>query len=540
MKNIIKTIRNITLNKKGAVSRNAITGLSVALFSAFVIYGVYTSYNNSPAYNPARRALFTGEGNLSVNSFNSDTVSLQTSDGIPANMRTDYGEFGKTSGTGSVQNQIRENEAEFENARAYLEAQKAGTGSARSGAVAVSSSEGGQETNPMLTPQNGHRNSYETAGAGTAGSTAGYIAGVISGSGEKDKDGKSKPEMAADKKGATVINKLAVSNGSSFGGASGGARTSGGGFASAGSSMGGGSSRGSQDSSAQALPTANVAGTANSSVFKAGRGGTMGGFSIAQGSRGAESGGTRGGGDSTKGELNKAYFYSGRAKQSLYSAGGKNMVSAASDAAAAFDGSKGNEGGARIAGDNVVGSDPRNLAGYKHLGGDLKKITDDTTDDKDEQNTLADAGTIHMLMAIPIALAAMVCICGLKKAAVAGGPYAWLYYIAIAVIAFAALYAIWGADYDGNGHDIIKDMDNLFAVNKRLGNHQDFQTDSWASWIPWVILPVLTGGIIAAAIWGQKLNFEGSGVGKKVMSMAEAKMTNEMVKQTTEELTKYK
>lgn len=525
----------MTLNKKGAVSRNTTIGLSVALFSAFVVYGVYTSYNNSPAYNPARRALFTGEGqNFGSNSFDSGTVSLQTSDGIPEDMRADYGEFGKTSGTGSVQNQIRENEAEFENARAYLEAQKAGTGSAQSGAVAVSSSEGGQETNPMLTPQSGLRNSYETAGAGTSDSTAGYIAGVISGSGEKDKDGKSKPEMAADKKGATVINKLAVSNGSSFGGAKGGS-SSGGAAASAGSSMGGGSSRSGQDNSARSLPSANISGTADGSVFKAGRGGTMGGFSVAQGSSGVESGGTRGGGDSTKGELNKAHFYSGRAKQSLYSAGGKNMASAASDAAAAFDGSKGNEGGARIAGDNVVGSDPRNLASYKQLRGNFKKIEDNTEDDTDEQNTLADAGTIHMLKAIPIALAAMVCICGLKKAAVTGGPYAWLYYIAIAVIAFAALYAIWGADYDGNGHDILKDMSDLWAVNDRLGNHK--QIESWSLWIPYVILPVLTGGIIAAAIWGQKLNFEGSGVGKKVMSMAEGKMTNEIVKQTTEEIT---
>lgn len=539
-------MKNIILNNKGAVSPNTFRGLSIAVFAVVILGSVYLAYNNSPAYNPERRALFTAEDqNLSVNSFDTDGIALQTSDVLPEGTPMGYGQSGKDYAGNSVQGRIRQNEAEFENARAYLEAQKAGANAAQSGAVsgkgATNSAANGKATNPMLTPQGGAINSFDKSVNG-ADDTAAYVASAIGGANggqdgqEGGKAAKAKPQNAADKASRTVINKLASSGGSSAASA-GGSAGAGGGFG--GGAVASGNSRGGQDSSAQALPSANVAGTANGSAFKAGRGGTMGGYNVVRGG-GAEVEGKRGGEGSTKGDLNRAHFYSNRAKQSLYSAGGKNMASAASDAGAAFDGSRGDEGGARIEGDNVASPDPRSLGSHKQLRGAFRGITDSTQSDSSLQEELIDSGTIHLMGAVPIALAAMICICGLKKAALSGGPYAWLYYVAIAAVAFAALYALWGADYDGNGHSILTDMSDLYAVNKRLGNSKWIQVDSYSFWLPWVILPTLTAGIFAAAIWGQKINFEGSGIGKRVMNIAEGKMTTEMGNQVLSEVNKNK
>ena len=131
MKNIIKIIKSITLNKRGSATQNVLKGLGIAVFASVTLYGVYTAYNNSPAYNPERRALFVADNqNLSANSFGEDNFTLKTLDGVPEGMRSEYGEFGKVSKDGSLKNTINRNEEDFANARAYLDAQKAGSAGA--------------------------------------------------------------------------------------------------------------------------------------------------------------------------------------------------------------------------------------------------------------------------------------------------------------------------------------------------------------------------------------------------------------------------
>lgn len=506
MKNIIKIMKNITLNKRGSAKSNVIQGLSVAVFATVIIYGVYTSYNNSPAYNPARRAAFLADNqNLSINAFDSESIALQTADGISDDMRNEFGQINgfKNSavrGGTSVKSRISKGEAEFESARAYMDAQKAAAANgAQAGVVDGTDYVLNGETNPMLTAQGGVRNSYNGKGAAVKGYNAG---GAQTGQDVKDleKVKNGKMHKSAGQRTPTVVNKLVSSSGSSS--VASGAKSSGSGFSGSnfGDSVNYGGTKAGRDSSEQPLSSINLANAKDASAFKAGRGGTMGGHNVGY-NVGNESGGEKGRGSDSKSDLNVAFAHSKRGAASVYKSGEKGTV----EAAAAFDGSETSSGG-EIGGDQVVNpSGDRDLGHGLHSGlnGFFSTFDDQTVSKTAQQENLIYAGTTHFMSALWTTLAAIYLICMMRRLAQGTGPYAWAWWIAIAAVAAASIYSIMGGvDYDGNGHNIWRDMGDLSKVN------EDLNSDNGKSWGGWLrpILCVFTGFIGLAIAFGDKVS----------------------------------
>ena len=536
MKNIVKVIKDITLNKKGAIKRNTMQGLSVAVFALVIGYGVYTAYNNSPAYNPARRAIFNGEGrNLSANSIDTDSVALKTSDAIPMDMRNEYGEFGKNSGKGgsSVRSRISKNEEEFEKARAYMEAQKsgvAGTQGSEAAVVANGVAQGAdfEQEAPALAEQDRVRSSFNNSGRNAG---AAYMVGEQGSANTNDSKYTNK-----NKQNPTVVNKLAASGstGSSFGGSSGSSGAS--------SGMGGGESYGAsnryKDGSSKALPETNVASAKNGNSFTLGRGGEMGGNNVADAGGNAAGGGTRDGDSNTKGDINIAYAHSQHAAKAVITPGGK--VTAMAEAAAAFDGSDDRGGsGSEINGTQIVDPGARGLnfndkGGYGGFRGGLEtELTDG-----EKQELLESAGLIHFLHSIGITIAAVWLLMYLSRAAQAAeGVGKIALYAAIAAIAAFALYMLWLVDYDGNGHTIWEDMEDLYRVNEKL------DASNWRSWGGWLrpLLGIFSGAIIAAAIWGNSMAdwfgmSEDNWLSRRISNWAEGKMADAAVNEATKDV----
>ena len=503
MKNIIKFFKTI-LNNRGEISNNVMTGLSVGVFAAVVGYSVYNAYNNSPAYNPANRAIYTGEGlNLGADSFDGNRLDLQTPETLPGVVYSGrQGDFNKANTT---KNDIAKEQASFDAARAYLDSQRSGVNQA-DGAYGprgeTDAYSNGDVYNPFGTTYETGVSGLVEPGSRSGGSgyteqqfQAAQQAAAAAAGGAKGKGDKTGTPAARQ---ATQVAKLAASSGgSSFGsGAKGGSSLSGG---NSGASSGGVSSSG-KDNNTRALPQTAAGQTAGSTgAFKAGRSGGLGGFNVAAGKNGgtgAEQGGAKGGsrGGNAKAELNMAYNFSSKAVATLQSEGEKGLAQSAQEAANAFDGGATGDD----SGPNIDGKIPRNMSSNK-LGGlmgrgnlGLDTVQADFEDHGTKKNRLTNCVKSHLTWALVATLIACIAIGFILQ------TKAWYTYVIAALVAIAALYSIWFMDYDGDGLSIAETLSELMALRAEDGQSNN-------AWLSYAAMGLMSGAVLSSFIWGPKV-----------------------------------
>ncbi len=479
MKNIINIIKNNISNNRGSVSGNIVKGLSVGVFAAIIGYSVYTSYSNSPAYNPARRGIYTGEGqNLSANSLEGFMLTFDDSNHLPDGTVNGSGVVHNGSGfvsANSVRKQFSKEEADFEAAREYMASQK--EAKARQAAQAKQAA-----NNSALDSKDIVRNSCNRTGAFSEDETA-----EGQSSKKSDKATKTKAKKGTTQKEQTQLNRLASSGGSSVGSSSGGGSKSGG----SSSSSSGNLYASASDTGSRALPQNNIANAqAKADTFKTGRGGAMGGMNVAAGgSSGSDNGGKRGGGDA-KAQLMGANMYSTRAGKTLQTPGAKNLAQAKQEADNAFDGG-GTIGGATINGENVVDPDSMDLAGYdRGLSSAIQDVEDEWETDAEKKKRLLNNILLHMAFAALATAVAVVAIINILR------TKAWYTYAAAAAITAATLYAILAMDYDGDGWGIMRTLDEYDTL--RHADHQD----SVQGWFYMGMITIFGGALTYAWING--------------------------------------
>ena len=469
MKNIIKIFKNILSNNRGKMSPNVATGLGLAVFATIIGYNTYTAYNNSPAYNPERRAIYTGEGlNVNVNSFDGDRLDLQTHDTLPG---ATYGGNnitrgnGARSGSSAVRSSAEREQANFEAARAYLDSQRLGANQAGDG-YDIGSYETGAYSNGDV---------YDPFGSTYDEGIQGIEPGHRSGPGARQFQAAQQATAAAagaakGKKGntrqATQVGKLSASNGgSSVAGAKGG-NTVGGATAGGTGAIGtgtvpvAGNPKGGKDSNTRPIPQGNVRQAPDADAFRFGRGGSEGGFNVARGGDGGEAKGGRG--SNAKSELQAAYSLSSKAVATLQTSGEKSLAQGAQEAANAFDGGISVDEGMTLAGEIPLDISGNKL-GFKRTKSNLglDKIEVDFETDSQKQGRLQRNVWNHMINAGIITVAACFLIAAVMK------MEHWVKYIIAGVITAAALYAIFGADYDGDGVNIYKSISELADLRKK-------------------------------------------------------------------------
>ena len=473
-------IKNNISNNRGSVSGNIVKGLSVGVFAAIIGYSIYVSYNNSPAYNPARRGIYTGEGqNLSANSLEGFMLTFDDSNHLPDGAVNGSGVIHTGSGfvsANSVRKQFSKEEADFEAAREYMASQK--EAKARQAAQAKQAA-----NNTALNSKDSVRNSYSRTGAFSESEAA-----EGQSSKKTAKATKAKSEKGTTQKDQTQLNKLASSGASSVGSSSGGGSKSGG----SSSSNSGNLYARASDTGSKALPQNNIANSqaqANAKAFQFGRGGAMGGVNVARngGGSGSDDGGKRGGGN-VKAELSSANMYSTRAGKTLQATGAKDLAQAKQEADNAFDGG-GIIGGATINGDKVV--DPGAGDFDLNPGGDVLRGIQDTEDELEdlasERRRLTQYVVYHLIYAAIAALSAAIAIAALSKE-----PNFWTEAACVAIAGIAA-YSIWFKDYDGDGMSIHQTLNRLHTL------------DSDIQWLAYPVMTLLTGVVGASMIYGEKI-----------------------------------
>lgn len=470
MKNIIKVFKNILLNNKGKISPNVMTGLGLGVFAAVIGYNTYTAYNNSPAYNPERRAIYTGEGlNLNTNPFDGERLDLQTHDTLPAAVQNNKGVIRTQNGfidSRTIRSNADREQANFEAARAYLDSQRSGVegGSYDAEGNEISAYSNGDVYDPFGSTYDEGIQGIEPgqrSAPGTRQFQAAQQATAAATSGAKGKGAKSSRQ-------ATQVGKLTASQGGSKLGTAKGGTVAGGGVAGGNSVTGGigtgtvpvgGNPKGGRDSNTRAIPQGN-AGQTNADAFRFGRAGNEGGFNVAKG--GGEVDGTKGGRGSAKSELQAAYTLSSKAVATLQTNGEKSLAQGAQEAANAFD------GGVEVDEGMTLNSDvPLDISGNKlgfkrtkkNLG--LDKIETTVETDAQKQARLQRNVWNHMINAGIITVAA----CFLIAAAMKINH--WVKYVIAGLITAAALFAIFGADYDGDGMNIYKTISELADLRKK-------------------------------------------------------------------------
>lgn len=489
MKNIINIIKNNISNDRGVVSGNIVKGLSVGVFAAIIIYGVYTSYNNSPAYNPARRGIFTGQ-NLSANALEGFTLNLDNSNSAQNSAAYNSGVIPTGDGfarANSVRNQFSKEEADFESAREYMASQKE--------AKAAQAQQAGNSAS--LNGKDSIRSSFNT----------------VNGSAESIQDAQrnAKAKRIAANQGSvqsaqTQLNRLA-SSGSSFRGANGGSSSGG----SSSSSSGGNLYASASDTASKVLPQNNIANAqAKADAFKTGRGGTMGGMNVSVGGvSGSDNGGKRGGEGDAKAQLMGANMYSTRAGKTLQTPGAKNLAQAKQESDNAFDGG-GVTGGATIDGENVVDPGSTSLGGYdRDLGSSIKDIQQEWETDAEKKKRLFNNILLHMAFAAVATAFAVFAIINILR------TKAWYTYAAAAAITLATLYAILGMDYDGDGWGIIRTLEEYDTLR-----HADGQ-NSVQGWFYMGMLAIFGGALTFAWIKG----IRGGSSGEEIVEGMEKEST---------------
>jgi len=503
MKNIINIIKNSISNNNGKVPANVVRGFSVGIFAAIILYGVYTSYNNSPAYNPARRGIFTGEQNLSANSLEGFNLNLEGSNAAQNNAAYGSGVISTGDGferAGSVRNRFSKEQADFEAARAYMSAQQIAAQQAN-------------QANPMLKSKDGVRNTFNAVSSGVNGAEGEQA-------GKSAKGNRTSGQRNNAQTGQTQLNRLAGGNsaGSSYGGA-------GGSSINGGSSVNGGNLYArANDSATKTLPTNNVEqGQAKADTFRNGRGGAIGGVNVSRGGSATE-GGTKGGrGGNAKDQLMSANMYSRNAGKSLQTPGGKNLETAAQNADNAFDGG-GLIAGSTIDGDNVVAPDSVGLNNF--TGGldlNLDKIQTDWETDAEKKKRLFNNILLHMGFAAVATALAVVAIINILR------TKAWYTYAIAGAITLSALYAIWFADYDGDGLRIIETLDTYDSLRHADGQNsvQGWfylgMTTIFCGALAWAWIKGLRGGATEEEILeeGAEDTAEGAGTGGVVNKTGE-------------------
>ena len=513
MKNIIKTIKNILLNNKGAVTQNIVRGLGAAAFSSVVLYGVYTSYNNSPAYNPEKRAPFVAqEANYSVNAINYDNPEFRVDNTAPQGIRTQYG-YGQNSER-AVQRQLNKNATEFENTRSYWENQEGSAGGQFVGGGAGPTAEAYKmaaldDPNLMLAANDDNAagnpdiSNGSRGGGGSAQAMAALEGAVAEGAGRGVKSG------SGVRQSPTNVNRLAGSgkSGSSFSNSTGGSSSVGGSLSSTGGSSGsrGGSDNGNTQAGPRPENSPEGAGGKGGKNFTSGRVAQGGGYNVSNGvGTGNDGKGGNGGGQGARSavsDLLTAHKFSSKAVQAI----GNNSDEVAANAAAAFDGSKPDEGGSTIEGDLVKTDSLRGLgkqvSSYAGLGDFLDGFEGDIETDSQKVDRLESYRSMHLTYALIAALSAAILISILRQS---NNVWSW---IGVAIVAAVALYAIWGMDYDGNGNSIFQDLNDLddiydkySAKGESIGDH-----DSSRKGLFILEMAGLTGLIGAACIWGGQL-----------------------------------
>ena len=490
MKNI--KLFKFLFNKKGTIQNSMIAGIGCATLAAFVGYGVYNSYHNSPAYNPAQRAIYTGEGqNLSVNSLTDSSMGFETGADV----------YGTTPYTASDNIEVSNNFAaarkekeNFEAARSYIEAQKSGQKTAVG--------QKGGEAAPTPGPRGAYDGDFGAipgqSGVNTVSMTEdqtdkpwlnksgqnGRNAGQNKGGNSGKADGKSGGNSTA--KLQPSGNSLTVSSGGTSVGTSSGGTSSSGAINTYGTPAKG--TKGSPGVVSKTVKSAK----SDTPVFKHGRSGTMGGFDVAQGggSGGQEGGGTRGGekggkgGNTVTNELNRALFYSKKAAGTLQAAGEKGLANAADNAARAFDGSAdtvadGADIGKGIALD--MGAGDFSLETGKAIRAALKPDLDEVISDSTKMGIYQRNVNNHMYCAALAVAAACLVIYMIMKMTT---PYK---YALAAIVTLSAIYAIFGMDYDGDGKGIFETMSELADLRKK-NNYPDqswiYQLLMWGVYLP--------------------------------------------------------
>lgn len=505
--NIIKILIGV-LNNRGKISSNVMAGLSVGVFAAVVGYSVYNAYNQSPAYNPAKRAIYTGEGqNLNLNSFDSSDWELDNSGTLPMGDGAGlYSSDGAFADSEYDQTQADSEEAKFREARAYLDAQKTNKAenAAQKQGQETATAKKGAAPRSAETVQNGTsktigsaRNSYDAIKSTKVSQTGGYYAGVGENSSAVNK---SKQKKSAVRQGnsysamlsPTAVNKLAGSGGgSSFsGGSSGSGSSSGGGT---GSSYGGSSSKSVKDGQSRTLPNNNAANTDRDKVFQLGRDGTIGGFQAGVGAEGGESTGKGGERGNAKDQLNTAYSFSTKGAATIQAGGEKALAQGAVEAANAFD------GGAKVESGAIIGDGPTMDIGSHNLGFNMGKsslglnnIQTEFESRAEKKERLFNSAGSHLLWALVSTIVAVIAISVILKTK---DVYT---YIAAIVLALGAMYAIWLADYDGDGL-------NIFQTLSELGKLRQEDGQSNNAWLYYSALGLMSAGVIASLIWGSDL-----------------------------------
>ena len=479
MKNFIKLLKDTLLNNSGKMSANVMAGLGVGVFAAFIGYGVYNSYDNSPAYNPAKRAIYTGEGlNFNANSLYGSGANFETPGSLSVNGKNLYSNGGVFADGNYTQSQAQKEQAKFDEARAYFDSQKSGqvpsTDAGVNGAGGAYAT--GETYDPFGSTYEQSAGEIEGGAAGSSGigerqfQAAQKAAAAAAAGGAKGKNGTGSSKVGTKAvRQSTQVGKLSASNGgSSFGAGAGGGSSAGGGSASG--AYPGGSAKGG-DNNSRALPQANAGKTSNSETFKFGRNGGMGGFNVtAGGSEGNTKGGGRG---NAKAELNAAYNFSNKAVATLHSDGEKSLTKAAQEAANAFDGGTVDEGGATLRGGVPIDISGNKLGGLKlsksNLG--LDRIQAEFETDTQKQGRLQRNVWDHMINAGIITVTACFLIAAVMKMKMKH----WIKYVIAAAITAAALYAIFGADYDGDGVNIYKTISELAELRKKA----NMSNQSW-------------------------------------------------------------
>ncbi len=513
-KSIIRILSSI-LNNSGKMSPNVVAGLSVGVFASVIGYGVYSSYNNSPAYNPAKRAIYTGETqNLSLNSFEGTNFELGNSGTLPVGKGTGlYSSDGTFTDSKYAQSQADSEEAKFRAARSYFDSQKSGkvvvgtngsgSGSGIGGEYQPFNSTYDVSESPATFAEKGAAEYGDKQFQGiqqqaSAAVTVGEKGVASSGKGAKGA-GNTRNSVSTSRP-VTQVNKLASSNGSgsSFSGGS----LGGGSFAGGGSGSNyGGSSKSVNEGQTRALPknNNNVAKVSDGKAFQLGRGGTIGGFQAGFGGEGGE-GNEKGGGagGNTKDQLNTAYSFSTKGAATVQAGGDKSLAQGSAEAAHAFDGGASVESGATIGDGPAMDLGAHDLGlklGTGTLG--LDKLKTDFEDYAETKSSLMWSAIKHILYAFIASLTAVLAITAIINSIGNAGPWGKAAaYAGAVVIALAASYAIWGADYDGgkNIYETLSAWDDM--------RHNDGQGK--LGWLFYTIMGVFQGCVIASIFLKEK------------------------------------
>lgn len=329
----------------------------------------------------------------------------------------------------------------------------------------------------------------------------------------------------------TQINKLANSGGSSSWGSFGGGAGTGGAGAMSMGGIGG-------DNASRALPSADAGlDNINAKAFKLGRGGAMGGYNVARGGGAAADNGKGGDRSAIQSALTAARF-SQKGVASNVTEGAKSRADAAFDGSEADTGST-IDAGATIGAVNSALRDPGTNPTIPR-GFDLGDFDDGITEKTEKITQLQkDLKNIYKELIFG-ALAFAVGIWALCQIARGAGPYAWIFWVAAALVCTAGIiYTLSKLGVFGNSWSLLEKIkamqsDDLAPVNEKLG----FTGMRTCAWMTFGVLQLVMGLAFTNIGGGGKVGTWLKSLGGKISTKLSALLKPAATKLETQNIVK--